>query len=354
MSSNGTPTDSVLARIIERSDWRQTLATDYEATASRLTQAYQNIIPALQLAAGDFTKRVNEWVTSNPDAKLTTSYVRGFKEYQDLLARVTFEFNEFGKLVTDESKTLQTSAIETGSNAALEMALKTAGKYATDVSGAWIRPDPAALEALAGYVDSDPFRERVGAFGENAGQNVADTILSFVAQGKNPRNIAGVISRWFSLPYAWAENTTRTAQLWSYRSANHASMAANSDILDGWVWHATLDSRTCMSCVNQHGTKHKLDEVLNDHHRGRCTPVPVVKYTTWADEMTTGRQWFESLDEGAQRQQMGNAMYEAWKAGAVTWNDLSKPYSDPIYGEMLSEPSLKSLLGGEANIYYGL
>jgi hypothetical protein len=70
--------------------------------------------------------------------------------------------------------------------------------------------------------------------------------------------------------------------------------------------------------------------------------------------VTTGQAWFESLDENAQRQQMGNAMYEAWKSGAVTWADMSKPYSDPIYGQMLSQPSLKSLLGAkEAATYYG-
>lgn len=353
MSSNGTQTDSVLQRIIERSDWRKTLATDYNATAQRLTSAYKGILPALQTAAGDFTQRINDWVVANPDSTLTASYVRGFKEYQDMLARVTYEYNEFGKIVNTESDTLQQSAVTAGADGALEMALKMAGKQTAFVNSGWVRPDPAALAALVGYVDGAAFRDRVGAFGDNAGQAVSDVILSYVAQGKNPRNIASVLSNWFALPYSWAENTTRTVQLWSYRTANHATFAANSDVLDGWMWSATLDARTCMSCVNQHGTKHKLDEVLNDHHRGRCAPIPIVKYTTWADNVTTGQAWFESLDENAQRQQMGNAMYEAWKSGAVTWADMSKPYNDPIYGQMLAQPSLKSILGADKAKSYG-
>jgi hypothetical protein len=45
-------------------------------------------------------------------------------------------------------------------------------------------------------------------------------------------------------------------------------------------------------------------------------------------------------------------MFEAWRAGAVGWREMSQRYTDPVYGEMLRAPSLKSLLGNDAKAFY--
>ena len=65
-----------------------------------------------------------------------------------------------------------------------------------------------------------------------------------------------------------------------------------------------------------------------------------------------GEQWFRALPKAKQRQYMGPAMHDAFSENAFSFNDLSKPYDDPIYGEMVREASLQDLLGNQAKRYY--
>jgi hypothetical protein len=344
--------NTALGDIINRGAWRSQLATDYTDAATRLQTAYGRILPNLEASAGSLVGRINEWVQNNPNDSLIAEYVRGFKQYQDLLARVQVEMGDFATLLRNEAGIVQERAVVTGANGALELTQAVSGGAGNIIASVWNRPDPAALVRLVNYVDGDAFRATVNSFGVNAAQSVADTILASVAQGKGPRAISNILSNWFNLPAAWADNTVRTVQLYSYRTANHATYAANNDVLDGWVWVASLDDRCCISCISQHGTVHPLNETLNDHHRGRCTPVPLVKGSTWHRDMQTGPEWFDSRSPEQQRAQMGGAMFEAWKAGAVGWGNMSQRYNDPVYGEMLRAASLKGILGNDARGFY--
>lgn len=352
MASNQQPAS--IQQIIDRSDWRRQLAADYADTAARLQRAYGRILPNLQSAANGVNTRIIDWTNANPDDRISAADVQGFKQFQDLLKRVEIEMKDFAVLVRNEAGGLQDKAIVTGLDGALEMAVDTSGNLATIVQAMWNRPSPEALKTLIGYVDGDAFRQKASVFGEKAAQNIADVVLSGVAQGMNPRAIARLTSSWFDIPYSWAENSTRTVQLYSNRAANQASYMTNPDVLNGWIWIAALgDSRTCMSCISQHGSKHTLDEVLSDHHQGRCTPAPWVKGTTWPDIIVSGPNWFDAQPESYQRGQMGGALFNAWKAGAMQWSDMSEPYEDDVYGIMLREASVSGTLGVEqAKQYY--
>jgi hypothetical protein len=301
VTTNQTPdVNSALAGVINRSQWRQTLATEYEATAARLQTAYARVLPRLQDAAGAFTARVNEWVAANPDSRLTSEYVKGFKEYQDLLARVQFEMAAFSAIARNEASGLQENGIQTGIAGAAELFNAVGGAV---VSTAWNSPDPAALAALINYVDSAPFIERAGAFGENAANSLGDTILAFVAQGKNPRTIANVLSKWFLLPYAWAENTARTVQLWSYRQATHESYRANAAVLDGWVWVATLDARTC------------FPKGVGIHSQKGVVPIENVKI---GDSVLTNSGRYQRVTETLKRSYEGEARTLSFGQKSIT------------------------------------
>jgi hypothetical protein len=65
-----------------------------------------------------------------------------------------------------------------------------------------------------------------------------------------------------------------------------------------------------------------------------------------------GEAWFRRLSPSQQEQRMGSPMFKAWRAGKVRFADLSRPYSDQVYGEMLREASLKDILGPQAKQYY--
>jgi hypothetical protein len=115
-----------------------------------------------------------------------------------------------------------------------------------------------------------------------------------------------------------------------------------------------------MACIAQHGTYHPTSEILNDHHNGRCAMVPVT--VSWRDlgldipdkaPMQTGQEWFDGLSDAEQAAMFdNNAMYKAFKAGAIGWDDLIGEHDDRVYGKMLQLPSLKAMLGDAAQDYY--
>jgi hypothetical protein len=141
-----------------------------------------------------------------------------------------------------------------------------------------------------------------------------------------------------------AVRMTRTLNLYTYREASRANYAANSDIVEGWYWLAKLDDRTCVSCVAQHGTQHPLTETLNDHHNGRCAPIPAIKGLPSPIEQT-GEQWFEGLSEAEQRRIMGDKKWEALRDGKFALGDVTGTYDDPVYGPMRRARTLKELEG---------
>lgn len=124
----------------------------------------------------------------------------------------------------------------------------------------------------------------------------------------------------------------------------------HSYVANGLVVH------NCMSCLNMHGSFHPVTESLNDHHNGRCVAIPNVKqakaFGLPQPEIEPGQQWFERQSEAFQRERMGPGMFDAWKAGKFDFRDLSVPYDDPVYGEMLRESTLVGLLGKDAKRYY--
>ena len=69
--------------------------------------------------------------------------------------------------------------------------------------------------------------------------------------------------------------------------------------------------------------------------------------------MTGGPDWFAALPEERQREIAGHSMWEAMNAGAVRWQDISRPYSDDLFGRMIGENSLRGILGADAEMYYG-
>lgn len=57
-----------------------------------------------------------------------------------------------------------------------------------------------------------------------------------------------------------------------------------------------------------------------------------------------GEKWFNAQPASTQMKMMGNGKYEAYKAGKFKFADLSSPYKDEVYGELLRAATLKELL----------
>lgn len=125
----------------------------------------------------------------------------------------------------------------------------------------------------------------------------------------------------------------RTEMLDAHRAASRAQQDRMASTLDGWEWICSLDSRTCPSCLSQHGSIHPLTEDGPlDHQQGRCDRLPVVKpwkelgYTDVVEPPSVvpdAQAWFDALPASEREQIMGRERLALLDSGKISWSDLS-------------------------------
>jgi hypothetical protein len=329
------------AVIAARDEWRATLFRDYANTSRRLTAVYERSLIPIRANA---TRLMSEYRALYEQSGGQISYedVRGLRGYADLLARVEGELAEFARIGSGLGTPIYEQAVTQGIAGA--GAMTAAQDTGTGViRAAWIQPNAGAMRNAAVYVDESGFQKVWQDFAPNAAQNLGDTLLTMMAQGKSPLATARYLNAWWGVPLSWANNTARTLQLYSYRAGALFAYQQNKHLLRGWIWSSSRDVRTCVSCLSQDGQEFTLDELLRDHHQGRCAMLPVVKGASWPQEYGTGPEWFDAQPEDMQRALMGRGLFEAYSAGNVAWADLRKPYQNAIYGTMYRAPTLTEL-----------
>jgi hypothetical protein len=343
VDSPNRPTDAQIN--LARRQWQEELIREEEATAQRLLTAYERLLrkgSPIDKAMGALIDRIIQAEEPSPQD------IQDLTEFQGLLSTIRQDMNGFRAIYANEASELVESAVLKGDASALAMTQANVPLASGEIALGWNQPNPQALADLVSIIDNETWRNRQASFGDASAEKISDMILGFVGQGKNPRFIARAINDALLIPYSWADNTVRTAQIYSYRRSSHLSYASNAQFLDGWVWQSALDNRTCLSCISQHGMLYPLDKILNDHHRGRCTPLPKVKGTTWHDSMTTGEDWFFSLTPEEQTLYRANirnnALFDAVVAKDVPFDKLSQPYQDDIYGEMLRQTTYREAI----------
>lgn len=110
-------------------------------------------------------------------------------------------------------------------------------------------------------------------------------IKSIVKQGMVDNlavnEIADNIGRTVDLPQAQLRTLSRTAITETSTTVNKATYKLNEDVLDGYEYVATLDSRTSLICANLDGRVFRLDDPKGirppQHFNCRSTTVPIVK-----------------------------------------------------------------------------
>ena len=99
-----------------------------------------------------------------------------------------------------------------------------------------------------------------------------------------------------------------------------------------------------------HGTVHPLSEPFGSHSRCRCSAAPAPYRTRIT--VQSGEQWFAKQSEATQRQMMGPAAFQAFKAGDVTLTDFVNKSTHPDWGIVRTQASLKSIVGAKASRQY--
>lgn len=164
-----------------------------------------------------------------------------------------------------------------------------------------------------------------------------EVLVAGVTVGDNPRAAARAMLRRaegaFNGGLTRALTIARTEMLDAYRSSAAVTDFAHSELVTGWRWLATLDTRTCPSCLAMNGTEHNIDETgPDDHQNGRCARVPIVR--PWAElgfpdipeppsTFPDAQAWFGELSKADQLRVMGPARLQALDDGLIGWGDLS-------------------------------
>lgn len=258
---------------------------------------------------------------------------------------------QYRRLVRNAEKELDkfTTVLETLLGAAGITALTLGLQHSAELvnlstAGGFVGLEPAFMRTLLEYLKPDgKLYARLSELTGFAVDNVVKAIIEGVKAGKNPRVIAAAIQDAFGGGLTDSLRMMRTLQLYSYREAARANYLETNGIVTGWVWFAELDADVCMSCVAQHGTIHDLEETLNDHHNGRCAPLPYIPEFGNPVEQT-GEDWFNSLPPAQQADMMGQGKFDAWKAGQFTFDKLSREVENDVYGAMRHETPLKDLV----------
>lgn len=311
------------------------LVREYRPTANRLNAAYANL-----------QKNLEARLVALEDEK---TLERDSASVRRLLGELNDDLETMASIIDEEAAKLQTSGFRTGVRMG-EVNLNSAG-----VRG--VRFGQTAIETIrAGfdYVDSAAFRDVVGEYASHHVDKIADTIGFAIQRGLNPRQTARLIREYMegSNPRADAERLTRTTQLYAARQGTRGIYEAVGTRF--WIWIANIGNpRTCMACIAQHGTRHPISEILNDHHNGRCAMAPLTP--TWAElgfedgqdvGIESGLAWFERQDQKVQQQIMGRRMWGEWKAEKfeLSPDTLTTTYQNPIFGEMRRRKSLAEVL----------
>jgi hypothetical protein len=341
---------SIIERLTQEGQrqFRRELALESKDSVQRLATSYQRVLK-------DVNVQLRELRVIAGEKGMTTEQLAQEAAFIRLRDKLKNELDGFSKVIRREAEQMQAAGIEAG--------IASGGNtLQTTLGSSWGRPAPTQVQALFNYVDSAPFQENLAQYGDAHVQGIVDRITVGFSQGYGPERIARQISKYTSdFPLADAIRMTRTVGIWSQRQGTMAVYRENADLVSGWIWSCALDEHVCMSCWAMQGSRHSLDEILNDHHLGRCAPVPITK--SWADlgfgdgsEVTanvpTGEDYFSKLSVAEQKKAMGAARWAAWKDGLFKFDALSTTYQDAVYGEMRKAATLDFLIGTEAAAAY--
>jgi len=299
----------------------------------RLIDAYQNLAGRLK----DKIDLLIAELSANPE--ITGGQVVRMARYRDLIRAISDELSRYGIYLETELGGI--------SNAALSQAILDYRALLRQSGLARVESLPAAsIKTALGFLAPDsPLYQHIEELAPTTAQYVADRIVEGVGLGYNPAKVGRMIVDDLGQGLSSALRLARTTQMWTYRETSRATMAANANVVDGWVWFAILDGDIppCESCLANHGKLFPLEETLDDHYNGRCVAIPhVVGDDNPVDQ--SGEDWFGSLPEATQRDIMGAGKLAAYNDGEITFDQLTRQVQDPVFGSMRTGVPLKDLV----------
>lgn len=319
---------------------RRDLLRQERVAASAMVREYGAAWQRVRAQLDNLTRQIDEARRAGEEIK--PSWLFEQNRLQSLLTQVEQEIARFVDYAEPAIREQQYQAVEAAQRHAAE-AVSAVGD-APVIFTSFSRLHLAAVSDLIGFTESGPLRELLDELGPRVSRGFREAMIESLVVGRNPRETARRVRKEFAVGLSRALRISRTETLRSYREATRRNYESHSDIIEGWIWLAAKQERTCPMCLAMDGSFHKLSERLNDHPNGRCAMVPVLKGVTMP-QLETGAEWLDKQDEATQRQVMGNAGYEAYKAGAVKLSDFVGQRRSKDWGTTRYARSLSAILG---------
>ena len=247
--------------------------------AKRLMAAYRRVYGRLRNQADTLLGELQAKQAKGQE--LGKGEIRRMKRYRYLLRSVEGEMSRFAAVIEAEVQMGQVEIGGLGVRQSVELVEASFSAVPTpiraDIMATFGVMPNEAVEALVGALreDSALWMRTLSRYGTEAARGIGDTLVASVVAGKGPRATAREMRRAFGLPLSDALKISRTEHMRAHRLATLTSYRQNAHVVKGWIWHSALiPGRTCMSCVNLHGTRHPLSETLDDHPAGMCAMAP--------------------------------------------------------------------------------
>lgn len=279
---------------------------------------------------------------------------------QSVTARVFI--NQTEKLIKSGINPMSSRALTVYQNA-----IKEAGSGFTIPSARHL-----STQKALDYLNTGAWKEKMMRWGSGYYERTYNIFENGMANGWSPKYTAARLREVANnIPYSAAESLTRTLQLNAYRQASLETEKINGEFIQRKLWIATIDDRTCLTCLAKHGTEIPLGETVDGHYNCRCTefyvvpggdefpPMMQVGSTPGHrvfEKFQTGEEWFAGLSPERQAQQASflnsPAKLRAYQDG-MPLSALIGQHTDPVFGVQNIELSLLKALGPtEAEQYY--
>lgn len=270
----------------------------------------------------------------------------------ELVGQINEEIGSLLRQIGDLAIIQQEVAMLASTDHARQLALMQQGRSELasqrEFSATWHTLPRQAFTAQVGFLaDGSPLQELLAKIAGETTEKARAALLDAIAQGWGARKTAKALYQVTDASLGRALLIARTETARAYREAAHMTFEANAELLNGWMWVASLDKRTCAGCLAKHGSIHPTHERLMDHPAGRCVAVPVTQESPLIGEPPPSADaWLRTLSERDQVLILGSEeAWQAWLTGKVSLEEFAGVRRSPRWGDSIYRRSLKEILG---------
>lgn len=272
----------------------------------QLSSAYSLIERSLKL---ELKSLMNDIERAQREGKaVNRDWLRRSLRYQSLIRQTKQQIQAYSNGARLFIETRQQQAIDLGQSHAADL-------IQTGAEISFARLPSGAINELVGVLeDGSPLSKVLDRLGRESVGKMREALITGLGAGRSVARLGQELRSAVDIPRWKALQIARTEVMRAYRQSTLATYAANSDVLDGWIWTSTLSTRTCLACWSLHGTFFPLSKQFFPAHVScRCTSIPSVKGTK--TNMQVGSVAFANLPPDQQATILGPSRYEMFKSG---------------------------------------